>query len=618
MEVHQKEIQDTLKAAINCVNPNENPVNATGHINVDYRNETISQKKNEKTLSEEMVKIEGKDIVADGKVKIELNTDKCDENTDRNEVIKKEVQEEDVPENFFDDFMSDDFFEGLNVVDTWEGEEAMNQDNSKNGLNQEDSNTKELKSNESPNNSRNKERYKAKEKNGERRKRSDRYLRSYSRDRERNRVKRSPSSKSRSTKIVDSVTRRDPSKTHRDILRDKDKCEKDKTAKILHEKLKVVETGLVPPGMEMEVDIQSSDKPNKLEEGEIPLEQEEVESIKKSVSKSRERKKDKEEQRKDGKHSKTEFARYSPAYKRRKDVSPEYRKEGRRLRSRSRSLKRRMSPRDRSRSFERRGERRRRNLRRTRSRSLDLRSSSRERQSKYRSPPRKTSPLVKRTRQLLNELTKVYSSDRISPASIHGLTQSQMQSNATNMNMAHNFMNAPPQFQLMPNQNQNYIPLQPVPPPQQPHVELDQQYFIGQQAFEPNHPNYAVPIQQPAIIQNQPVMHLGPPDMQHNFQQNWHMDGPYSEPMPFFNANNQYNLGQNTYQQQSMPSSLGYVENQANVQSQEVQLPLQIPERNLESDLSKTKNEEEIFAKVLSLHLIKFMFNCFFLLLALC
>lgn len=56
------------------------------------------------------------------------------------------------------------------------------------------------------------------------------------------------------------LDRRDPLKTQRDIVRDKIKCEKDKEMKIISEKLMVVETGLVPPGLEMEVDVKEVDK----------------------------------------------------------------------------------------------------------------------------------------------------------------------------------------------------------------------------------------------------------------------------------------------------------------------------------------------------------------------
>nr|CAH7768649.1 unnamed protein product [Callosobruchus chinensis] len=69
-------------------------------------------------------------------------------------------------------------------------------------------------------------------------------------------------------------TRRDPSKTKRDIERDKERCVKDKEKKLITEKLALVETGLVPPGMEMEIDVE-----------EIRRQRNEIQQIKEKVEK---------------------------------------------------------------------------------------------------------------------------------------------------------------------------------------------------------------------------------------------------------------------------------------------------------------------------------------------
>nr|CAI5818193.1 unnamed protein product [Callosobruchus analis] len=71
-----------------------------------------------------------------------------------------------------------------------------------------------------------------------------------------------------------SDSRRDPSKTKRDIERDKERCVKDKEKKLITEKLALVETGLVPPGMEMEIDVE-----------EIRRQRNEIEQIKEKVEK---------------------------------------------------------------------------------------------------------------------------------------------------------------------------------------------------------------------------------------------------------------------------------------------------------------------------------------------
>lgn len=167
----------------------------------------------------------------------------------------EDEEEEDIPPDFFDDFSNQDFMEGLDVVDTWDDD--MQED----GEVVDDSATGgDKKSTEQKGSAKEKKRLEAKksrrarrharitfskERDGEGTSRSDRGAR-YKDLRER--IKRSDDKSG-------SDTRRDPEKTRRDILRDKDRCAKDKEVKLMKEKLKVVETGLVPPGMEMEVDL---------------------------------------------------------------------------------------------------------------------------------------------------------------------------------------------------------------------------------------------------------------------------------------------------------------------------------------------------------------------------
>ncbi|KRT83479.1 hypothetical protein AMK59_3422 [Oryctes borbonicus] len=508
------------------------------------------------------------------------------------DIRKEELQEEDVPESFFDDLMSEDFIEGLNVVDAWEGDEP-NQN-----LSAEDSKAQMLNSILSPNSSNNKQRRRSRtssEKRSEKhRKRSkqgkdkSRNIRNTSKSKER-RSKRSRS-RSKSHKINDN-SRRDPSKTQRDILRDKDKCEKDKSAKILHEKLKVVETGLVPPGMEMEVDMQHSETTNKLEEGELLPEEDEVVSVRKVKSRSIERRRTiaemklSSERKRDSRHSKSLHSKHSPVRLKR-EVSPLYRRE-RRIRSRSRSPRRWSPAYIRSRSIERRIERRRRSPRRTRSRSLDRRSPSKERKYKYNSPSRKTSPLINRTDSLFRHLdlfkSKLFPNDLLTKSIV-----GQHNIQTSNLNVPQNYVNNSLQF--LPTANQNFIPLQPVPPPNHTPVELDQQFFIGQPAFEPS---YSAPMQQQLQLMQEPAMPLllGVSDIQHNFQQDWHTN----QPMNFFVPDNQFNSQQNNFQP-LMGLPIDLPENPESLPPQ--QFPFLIQNQGVPIPVENKQNEEEIFIKL--------------------
>ncbi|KAK9744618.1 hypothetical protein QE152_g7661 [Popillia japonica] len=498
--------------------------------------------------------------------------------------IKCEPVEEDVPESFFDDLMSEDFIEGLNVVDTWEGDDVNQSSHttdtidkdvpvSRSSLSSNDKSKNNLKSNDTKMEKKKKNYKKSKEKP----------RRSTSKNRELRRTKRSRS-RSRNRKTGDGNTRRDPNKTHRDILRDKDKCEKDKSAKILHEKLKVVETGLVPPGMEMEVDMVRSEKINKLEEGEIIADVEDetekkasstksmekkqsidrkwpersIEEKKASSTKSMEKKQSIDrkwpersiERKRENKHPRIEYTRLSPPRIRR-DISPEIRRDTRRIRSRS--PRRRSSPRNRSRSIERRIERRRRSL----SRSL-----SKERKRKYKSPPRKTSPLIKR--------------DNLAP-----LRQTPPR------NIHQELLNAsmPPGLHNIPHMNnpQNFIT--------QANVELDQQFFIGQATFEPS---YSAPPSNPLMEQNTLQPPLIPPNMQHNFQQNWIVE----QPPNYFHPGHMFNPEPNNFQA-SMGPPMGFVDN-VGVNMLPHQQPAQFPvEDSAPPPIVTKEDEEKVFARLL-------------------
>lgn len=163
---------------------------------------------------------------------------------------------EEVSSDYLDDFLNADFMEGLDIVDTWE-EETQAADSSK------IENKNKSKSENTGSKGGKKEDIKKKQRityKSRSRERKSREQHRDLRDKLKCRARNEEESKSKRSRIEDrrkqiGRNRRDPVKTRRDILRDKSKCAKDKEVKIINEKLKIVETGLVPPGMEMEVDL---------------------------------------------------------------------------------------------------------------------------------------------------------------------------------------------------------------------------------------------------------------------------------------------------------------------------------------------------------------------------
>ncbi|KAG5881267.1 hypothetical protein JTB14_003738 [Gonioctena quinquepunctata] len=153
--------------------------------------------------------------------------------------------EEDIPGDFFDDFLKEDFMAGLDIVDEDEGDEEKDKD----GTNGHDKTSKMKRI-----------RRKSPTKDKRRKARRERRKDDIKEDNKRKDEKRNRKSREKVINADDFDIRRDPKKTRRDIERDKAKCDKDKEKKIITEKLKLVETGLVPPGMEMEIDMEELNK----------------------------------------------------------------------------------------------------------------------------------------------------------------------------------------------------------------------------------------------------------------------------------------------------------------------------------------------------------------------
>ncbi|KAB0799076.1 hypothetical protein PPYR_06956 [Photinus pyralis] len=157
------------------------------------------------------------------------------------------VEDEDVPSDFFDDFLNNDFMDGLDVVDIWDDECEKKEGRTKKSRSKSRSRSRRRDSRSRRRRSRSGSIF-----------RSRRYREEYRRrGRSRERRSRDKRSRERYTGKGEKDSdcdesnvdhRRDPAKTKRDIQKDKDTCAKKEEEKSISEKLKVVETGLVPPG----------------------------------------------------------------------------------------------------------------------------------------------------------------------------------------------------------------------------------------------------------------------------------------------------------------------------------------------------------------------------------
>ncbi|KAK5643709.1 hypothetical protein RI129_007554 [Pyrocoelia pectoralis] len=171
------------------------------------------------------------------------------------------VEDEDVPSDFFDDFLNNDFMDGLDVVDIWDDE--CEKKDGKTSVPQRKSTSRSSRR-ESSHSKRRRTRSTSRRRYREEYKRRGRSRERYSRERrsrERRRGYTGPKAENKDAKHVTETDeslvdhRRDPEKTKRDIQKDKDKCAKNQEEKFISEKLKVVETGLVPPGTELDIDL---------------------------------------------------------------------------------------------------------------------------------------------------------------------------------------------------------------------------------------------------------------------------------------------------------------------------------------------------------------------------
>lgn len=190
---------------------------------------------------------------------------------------KEEKLDEDVPEDFFDDFLKEDFMAGLDIVDEDNEPEETNEVNKQESKPKEKESLKVVKNKERKDikkNFRGKIDHVKKPKesptsikfrNAKKiRKQRDHDIELEKLDKELEEIRQAPL-KRQETSGVDADNfdiRRDPEKTRQAIQRDKIKSAKDKEKRLITD---IVETGLVPPGMELEVDIQEMRQTEKTE-----------------------------------------------------------------------------------------------------------------------------------------------------------------------------------------------------------------------------------------------------------------------------------------------------------------------------------------------------------------
>ncbi|XP_050300067.1 uncharacterized protein LOC126738675 [Anthonomus grandis grandis] len=160
--------------------------------------------------------------------------------------------DEDVPEDFFDDFMKEDFMAGLDIVDE-DNNIGLDTDNSKQPKVQKQKNRSKIdhvkKFRDSPPGVKTLVKAKGEQKKS----RADSQLKRL--DKALDNIKKAPLKKP-DKHIIDAEIfdiRRDPEKTRMAIERDKVKSAKDKEKRLITD---IVETGLVPPGMELEMNFE--------------------------------------------------------------------------------------------------------------------------------------------------------------------------------------------------------------------------------------------------------------------------------------------------------------------------------------------------------------------------
>lgn len=188
-----------------------------------------------------------------------------------------EQEEEEVPDNFFDDLLSNDFIEGLNVIDQWDNNKQKGPPVAVEAvvIKQEPISDSEDKQLPVPDKvvapkikvKTEKELFevvdkqdkvqKSKENKDEEKKR-----RRDSRSPQRKKRIDSTEKKDKKREKTDEETRRDPEKRRLAVMKDKEKVHQNQIEKSVEERLKIFHTGLVPPGMEDTPELVKNDSVN--------------------------------------------------------------------------------------------------------------------------------------------------------------------------------------------------------------------------------------------------------------------------------------------------------------------------------------------------------------------
>ncbi|XP_065161930.1 uncharacterized protein [Atheta coriaria] len=182
---------------------------------------------------------------------------------------------DDVAEDFFDDFNNKEFLAGLDVVDAWEDNESESNQHS---IDNENACTNEMPYTETVEKEQTNLTTSTEPENiitdagdlkkdgpaGSKVDKLKKYTIPKRKSKSRSRSLEGKPRERNKTRKYDTDSRRDPEKVNRDIQRDKAKCEKER----ITEKLRILETGLVPPGTEMDepaaaTDVRQPSRPTK-------------------------------------------------------------------------------------------------------------------------------------------------------------------------------------------------------------------------------------------------------------------------------------------------------------------------------------------------------------------
>ncbi|XP_044748672.1 zinc finger CCCH domain-containing protein 13-like [Coccinella septempunctata] len=387
---------------------------------------------------------------------------------------------EDIPDNFFDDFNNEGFMESLQIVDSLDDTNPIEDDDE---IDNEDKSAFVEE--------------KCQEKSNEKKKLKKSEVYTKSRSKERKYHKESPHKKRKSN---ESALRRDPNKTKRDLEKDREKFFKKKEQKVIS---KIVETGLVPPGMESEMNLSVIES-----EKNVQIEKRERGKSDSTKDRSKERKTSRERR-----------SSISKERRRRRSRSRSYGRYSPRFRSRSRSRGKRRERSREKKSFERRLRSRSRGRiyeeelyspphnRKRQSRSV----SDRERwlKERDRSPERKYQGIIREKKMSFLEEIKLKLNGELGCSSGGDTVTYPFPKNPVQLNFPSDIMYsdmAPVGSAIHPQYNQNYM----ISEHSSVNANYNEEFFIGTQSAPPMNIPQMMPVDHHKTVMDQSLIPIEP------------------------------------------------------------------------------------------------------------